>query len=711
MNPEGLPLAGVYDDRLVALSVIIAMVASYAALDLAGRLTAARGHFRFFWLTGGAIAMGLGIWSMHYVGMLAYTLPVPVAYDWPTVLVSLLVAILASGVALFIASRNVMRPLRTCMGGIVMGIGIAAMHYIGMEAMRLPAMCHYSPGLVTVSVILAILISLLALWLTFHLREEPAASSWKKLAAATLMGSAIPTMHYTGMAAVTFTRMDAVPELTHPVVVSGLVLFGVIVVSFVILGLAILTSLADRRFSRTVLANEELTATVQQEKTFNQALIDSLPGLFYLIDAHGQMLRWNRNFETVSGYSALEISRMSALDLFQEPDRSLVAERVQQVLSSGEAFVEASFCGKDQTPIPYLFSGKRLMCGDKMCLVGLGVDMSERRQAERLLLDSESKHRALFEESADANLLMCEKRFVDCNAAALQMFGYSTKAEVLALHPADFSPPDQPDGTSSHEGSERNMATAFREGQNRFEWVHRRKNGEVFPAEVCLTALTLAGQPALLGTVRDIAERKRTEEQLVRLARYDTLTGLANRTVFVESLDHAIARARRGEHFAVLYLDLDHFKDVNDTLGHPIGDLLLQAVARRLQASVREVDLVARFGGDEFAIILTNIRDPLDAVGAVERIFDAASIEKCASAVAATTDNILEALGEPFSIQRNEIRSSATVGIALYGPESRMRKQSWLMRIWHCIAQNPRGAEPTAFLTKPWMSRSGHGSN
>ena len=118
--------------------------------------------------------MGLGIWSMHYIGMLAYSLPVPVLYDWPTVLLSLLAAILASGVALFIASRNAMRPLRTAMGGVLMGTGIAAMHYIGMEAMRLPAMCHYSPGLVILSVILAIVISLVALWLTFHLREENA---------------------------------------------------------------------------------------------------------------------------------------------------------------------------------------------------------------------------------------------------------------------------------------------------------------------------------------------------------------------------------------------------------------------------------------------------------------------------------------------------------------------------------------------------------
>src|SRR5690242_4266666 len=98
-------LVGYYDHRLVALSVIIAILAAYAALDLAGRVTASRGRVRFAWLTGGATAMGLGIWSMHYIGMLAFSLPVPVRYDWPTVLISLLAAIFASGVALFVVSR------------------------------------------------------------------------------------------------------------------------------------------------------------------------------------------------------------------------------------------------------------------------------------------------------------------------------------------------------------------------------------------------------------------------------------------------------------------------------------------------------------------------------------------------------------------------------------------------------------------------------
>jgi len=140
---EALP--GSYDYSEVTRSVFIAIAASYAALDLAGRVTAARGWARPTWLSGGAIVMGIGIWAMHFKGMLAYRLPVSVLYHWPTVLVSLFVAILASAVALYVASRRQMGFFEALTGSMIMGAAIAGMHYIGMAAMRLSAIARYSP--------------------------------------------------------------------------------------------------------------------------------------------------------------------------------------------------------------------------------------------------------------------------------------------------------------------------------------------------------------------------------------------------------------------------------------------------------------------------------------------------------------------------------------------------------------------------------------
>jgi two-component system, sensor histidine kinase and response regulator len=246
--PESL-LAGTYDQRLVVVSVIIAIAASYAALDLSGRVTASTGRARVIWLFGGACAMGLGIWSMHYIGMLAFVLPIPVLYDWPTVALSLVAAIVASAVALYVTSRPHMNLAAGVVGSVAMGAGIAAMHYIGMEAMRLEAMHHYDWPLVILSVALAMVIAAVALVLVFRLRGEESGRVGHKLLSATVMGAAIPVMHYVGMAAVTFTAAPHPVDVSHALSISALGSTGIIVVTMMVLGLTVLSAVADRRFS------------------------------------------------------------------------------------------------------------------------------------------------------------------------------------------------------------------------------------------------------------------------------------------------------------------------------------------------------------------------------------------------------------------------------------------------------------------------------
>jgi PAS domain S-box-containing protein len=252
-------LIGSHDYALVALSVLIAMFASYAALDLAGRVTAAGGWARAAWLLGGAGAMGTGIWSMHYIGMLAFILPIPVAYHWPTVLLSLFAAILASVIALYVVSRQKMGASRAIAGSVLMGAGIASMHYIGMAAMRLPAICHFNSFLVVLSVVFAVLISLVALWITFHFRDKKTGIGGEKLAGAVVMGAAIPVMHYTGMAAASFTLAGMPTDLSHAVSISTLGTAGIAAVTFIVLGLAMLTSWVDRRFAAQTLKLQEET--------------------------------------------------------------------------------------------------------------------------------------------------------------------------------------------------------------------------------------------------------------------------------------------------------------------------------------------------------------------------------------------------------------------------------------------------------------------
>jgi two-component system sensor histidine kinase/response regulator len=270
-------LAGVYDYRLVTVSVFIALLAAYAALDLAGRVTASRGFARSLWLVGGAFALGLGIWSMHYIGMEAFLLPVPVLYDWPTVFLSMFAAIAASGLALVIVSRKKMSILTAGIGSVFMGTGIAAMHYVGMEAMRLPAMCHYNLKIVDLSVILAIVISCVALLLTFSIREQAESFSWRKSICAIVMGLAIPVMHYVGMAAVTFTSMPLDPNsLKHAIGISSLGLAGIGSVTAFILMFVYISAMLDRKLSlnamQLALAEQRHHLDLERERAHNAEL-------------------------------------------------------------------------------------------------------------------------------------------------------------------------------------------------------------------------------------------------------------------------------------------------------------------------------------------------------------------------------------------------------------------------------------------------------
>jgi PAS domain S-box-containing protein len=294
-------LIGSYNYALVALSVLIAIFASYAALDLAGRVTAAGRWTRAAWLLGGAGAMGTGIWSMHYIGMLAFILPIPVAYHWPTVLLSLLAAILASVVALGVVSRQKMGAFRALAGSVLMGAGISSMHYIGMAAMRLPAICQFNSFLVALSVVFAVLISLAALWITFHFRDEKEGIGWEKLTGAVVMGAAIPVMHYTGMAAASFTRSVMPADLSHAVSISALGTAGIAAVTFIVLGLALLTSWMDRRFAAETLELQE--EKLQESEHRFRDLVNSVEGIVWEADVPSfQFLFVSKQAERVLGY-------------------------------------------------------------------------------------------------------------------------------------------------------------------------------------------------------------------------------------------------------------------------------------------------------------------------------------------------------------------------------------------------------------------------
>jgi two-component system sensor histidine kinase/response regulator len=383
MSGSGMTMNGSYDYRLVALSILIAVLASYAALDLAARVTAAQGRVRFAWLWGGAAAMGTGIWSMHYIGMLAFSLPVPVFYDWPTVLVSLLAAVFTSAIALFVVSRQKMGTPAAMVGSVIMGAGIATMHYTGMAAMRLPAMCQYSPGLVALSVVLAIVISLVALWLTFRFRNDVKGKWLPKIASAALMGAAIPVMHYTGMAAAGFTPTNEAPDLSHAVSVSSLGITGISIVTFMVLGLAVITSVIDRRFSVLESSEERL-----------RLIINTALDAVVTMNAEGLITNWNSEAERTFGWSSQEALGRRLSETIVPPQYREDYERgLQRFLKTGDGMMlrqrtEIAALHRDGHEFPVEVATSPIKFGGQWIFNSFIRDITEHKRAQEELLNA-----------------------------------------------------------------------------------------------------------------------------------------------------------------------------------------------------------------------------------------------------------------------------------------------------------------------------------
>lgn len=415
-------LTGYYDYSEVARSLLIAIAASYAALDLAGRVTAARGLIRLAWLGGGAIAMGIGIWAMHLKGMLAFHLPVPVEYHWPTVLESLVVAILASAVALYVASRQKISAVTASTGSVVMSVGIAGMHYMGMAAMRLPAITRFSPLLVTISVLFAFIFSLVALLMAFDLREETRWTVPRRLGSAIVMGLAVSAMHYTGMAAASFIPASP-PDLSNAVSISPLANNGIVMVTLIVLLAAMVTSSVDRRVSaeaqrvnqalesrvaeRTLeleAVNQALRNEIAERERADEALrqsedrlrlvIDTIPQQIWGGPPDGSLDFFNAQWLSFKGSTQEEMQGQGWQRMLHPNDREWVMRAWRESVANGTPYEqEERHLGADGRYRWFLARGVPLRDsqGQIVRWYGTNTDIEDRKEAEgrlRLVIDA-----------------------------------------------------------------------------------------------------------------------------------------------------------------------------------------------------------------------------------------------------------------------------------------------------------------------------------
>lgn len=415
------------------------------------------------------------------------------------------------------------------------------------------------------------------------------------------------------------------------------------------------------------------------DNEFGQAFELADIGLVVL-DAAGDVVAWNAWMSRTSGIAATKAVGQSLEVIFPIVSDSRMAQAIANALEHGVAAFLSRALNRTplplrdparQTPIEQNISVRPLSdrdSDDRCCLVQvLDVSAATSREAylrektrENLALaslhrESEEELRAILDNLVEGVITIDEEgTILSLNRAIETIFGYD-RDELIGNNVNSLMP--EPHRTSHDDYLTRYRDTHVQHfiGTPR-EVEGRHRDGSPFPIDISIAEVTLDEQRIFAGVLRDISERRRIQQQLTEanrqlteLALYDHLTGLANRRLFNDHLSQFVARAaRRDEKFALLYLDLDSFKPVNDTFGHAAGDQLLAEIASRLRTCVRQGDVVARLGGDEFAVLLENMADD--------------------EAIGATATNLLETIAKPVEIGDAEARVSASIGIARHSP-------------------------------------------
>jgi PAS domain S-box-containing protein len=378
-------VAGTYDLHLVALSFAVACLASYTALDLAGRIRASEGSARGVWLATAAISMGGGIWSMHFIAMLAFLTPMVVTFDVDLTVLSLVVAIVVTGGAFYVISIRRVTALYLSLSGLFMGIGIVAMHYTGMAAMRMPAELNYDRALVALSVVIAIGASIAALWLAFR-----TVAAWQRIAAAVVMGFAVSGMHYTGMAAAEFA---AHADLHAAPAVAGLAQTNLAIaiggITFLILFLALLASAFDRQ---SAVHAERETILLRESEERLRKLYRETPLPLHAIGPDGRIEETSDAWLDLLGYTREEALGRKLTDFMTPESAQRYQEDVRVSSQRGSELPEAEyqFVRKSGGTLDALLSArKEVSGGETVRTLGGLIDITSRNRAEEALRQSQ----------------------------------------------------------------------------------------------------------------------------------------------------------------------------------------------------------------------------------------------------------------------------------------------------------------------------------
>lgn len=663
-------LTGQHDLRLIFLAVLICIAACSTSVKLFIHANTEKDQ-ALSWLFGAAAVFGGGAWATQIITEFAYEPGLPTSYNAGLTLVSLLAAIAIAWLGMFVAHRYAALAL----GGGMIGAGIAAMHYIGMAALRAAAHQHLDLFYVLASVAVGMIAATAAMRV---LSREPAARG--RFAAVVLLVLAIVGLHFTGVTALALVP-DPLMAVPGHAIAPIILILAISTVVVVIAGFCSLGALDAYLALRTAREAERLRHSedhlARAEKT---AHIGSI-----VQDLQTGAITWSGETHRLFGLDPnLPAPVGEALLALIHPDDRAAWVTTQwlghQAASAGTLrempgvslrfrIVQAGGAVKQVHHESELVLDQR---GAPVRWVGTYRDVTEAYEAEESL-------KLAFEENPGPMWLFDTEtlKFLGVNKAAIAHYGYD-RDSFLKLTLLDVVP--QCDREAIKQAIRTNPAAS---GSPSYVWQHVKAEGTEIDVLTYFRNLTFCGRPAQLVAIMDVTAKHQAEARIAHMAHHDALTDLPNRVLFHERLDEALLRVRRyNETLAVLYLDLDRFKNVNDTLGHAAGDKLLVEVAERLRACVRDCDLAARLGGDEFAVLQLGLAGPHEAGALAERI--------------------VTLLSEPYDVDGQLVEIGASTGIALAPADGETADQLLRNADMALFRAKNEGRRTSAFSNLAW---------
>lgn len=397
-----------------------------------------------------------------------------------------------------------------------------------------------------------------------------------------------------------------------------------------------------------IMKRTEAENNLIKEKSLSDSAISSLPCVFFLIDENGRTLRWNRNLEVVTGYSYDEISKMSPVDFFEGEEKKLIEDKIQEVYVTGQSTAEVHLVSKDGRKIPYLFTELRFTSNNQNYLVSVGIDITDKKLTENTLRRKEERETLILgylpmafytaQPFRDFCTIWVSDQIDRISGFLSERFNKEPHLRISRIHPED------------HKRVLAEIESIHSKGTIVTEYRWQCANGSYnwFRDQAVLIKNKKGEPEEIVGALLDITDRKRNEEALRKLSLADELTGLYNRRGFFTLAEQQLKIANRmKKKILLLFADLDDLKWINDNLGHNEGDFALIEIANILQKTFRESDLIARIGGDEFAVL------------AVETEGTNADI---------ITTRLLDSLRDYNAGRKQAYNLSVSIGISRYDP-------------------------------------------